>query len=340
MSDKSEESSDLPKDAPLDSEPEAPDALSASEAAQVMDSIEKNRNKILIGVGAIAIAICGVLVSSQLKKQKHLAAASAYTAAAQSGEVAALDAVVVDHPGSIGAGNALLTKAELQIDQGKPEDARSTLESFIADYQNHPRVAQGVFALGNLYHVSGDLEKAKEFYEQTLTVQPDGELSPLARIRLGDLALDEGDRDAAERRYEESFTQHPGNPFFSYAEEKITLLTVGDTPVVKRPEPEPEVAEPEVAKPDAAAPPAQTDAAAVDAPKPKAGKGKAKTTGSGGAKGKAKTPATSKAKTPGNGKGKAKETASGDKKESKQKQKAPVQEKGATETSESVPEAE
>lgn len=258
-------------------EPANLDALAASEAHGVVDTIDRHRTKILAFVALSAIVLCAVLITGQLKKQKHLAAASAFTSAVTKGEIAALDGVLVDFPGTVPAGNALLSKAELQIDQGKPADAVATLDRFLADFSAHPRYAQGLFALANLHHQSGESQKARDFYEKVIGAQPDGELTPLARIRLGDLALEAGDTETADARYQESFTLHPGNPFFSYAEEKIALLKVGNPPQVDKPAP-PAPAEatttgtpaPAPAKPEA--PKAATPAPAAAPAKPEAPK--------------------------------------------------------------------
>ncbi len=255
---------------PNESEPKNLDALAASEASGVVDAIERHRTKILAAIALAAIVLCGALVASQLKKQRHLAAAAAYTAAASKGEIAALDSVLVGHPGSVPAGNALLTKADLQIDQGKSEDARATLERFVAEFKGHPLYPQGLFALANVFHVAGDKEMAKSHYEKLIEVQKDGELTPLARIRLGDLALEAGDTATADQRYQEAYTLHPGTPFFDYAEEKIALLKVGNPPEVERPAPPAEEnPKPEVPKSEAPAAPApEAPKAETPAPAP------------------------------------------------------------------------
>ncbi|MCB1204311.1 MAG: tetratricopeptide repeat protein [Verrucomicrobiae bacterium] len=244
------------------------DALAASEAHGVVDTIERHRTKILAAIAISAIVLCGVLITAQLKRQKHLAAASAYTSAVTKGEIAALDGVLVEFPGTVPAGNALLSKAELQIDQGKPADAVATLERFLSEFSTHPRYAQGLFALANLHHQSGDAQKAKEFYEKVITAQPDGELSPLALIRLGDLALEAGDKVTADARYQESFTLHPGNPFFEYAEEKIALLKVGNPPEVDKPAPPAPVEAPKTEAPAPAPAKPEAPKAATPAPAP------------------------------------------------------------------------
>jgi predicted negative regulator of RcsB-dependent stress response len=251
------------------------DALSASEAPGVVDAIERNRTKILAAIAIGAVVLCGVLITAQVKKQKHLEAAAAYTTAAGKADIAALDAVVVNFPGSIGAGNALLKKADLQVDQGKSEDARATLERFTAEFASHPRHPQGLFALANLFHVAGDRDKAKAGYEAVIAAQKDGELTPLARIRLGDLALEAGDSKAADQHYQESYTLHPGNPYFEYAEEKIALLKVGNPPEVAKPAPPAPPAppaEPKVEAPKPATPTTPAAPAAPQAPKPEAPK--------------------------------------------------------------------
>lgn len=231
------------------------ESLAASEAADVVDTLNKNRSRIFVGIIAAAVAACVVLVSGQLEKQKHLEAAVAYTAAVAKKEVAALDGVVVDFPASIPAGNALLSKAELLLDQGKQQDSLKTLEQFVNEFPEHPRYAQGLFGLADLYHVSGDKEKAKSYYEQTVEAQPDGELTPLSKIRLGDLALEAGNKEEADQYYQKSYTEHPGNLFYSFAEQKISLLAVGDPPVVAKPEPpKPEPASAEEKKDEVTAP--------------------------------------------------------------------------------------
>src|SRR5690606_36494575 len=109
----------------------------------------------------------------------------------------------------------------------------------------------------NVFHVAGDKEMAKSHYEKLIEVQKDGELTPLARVRLGDLALEAGDTAAADQRYQEAYTLHPGTPFFDYAEEKIALLKVGNPPEIDKPAPPAPEPAPE-AKPEAAVPAPET----------------------------------------------------------------------------------
>ncbi len=151
------------------------DALSASEAPGVVDAIERNRTKILAGITIGAIVLCGVLVTGQVKKQKHLEASAAYTAAAGKADIAALDAVVVNFPGSIGAGNALLKKADLQSTKASPRTPVPPSSVSHRRVCEPPAASPGLFALANLFHVAGDREKAKAHYEKGHRRAKDGD---------------------------------------------------------------------------------------------------------------------------------------------------------------------
>ena len=227
------------------------EALSESHAAGIVDAIEKNRVVVITSAIVLTVILCFVLVGKQLGKQKHLNAGLAFTKAATARNIEALDKVVADYPGTVSAGNALISKADIQIDQGYPKDAIATLESMVGSYMSHPRYAQVFYMLGNIYHKSGDTEKARQYYEKVIELQSDGELTPISRIRLGDLALAEGDLEKAEQRYEESYTIHPGNPFVPTAENRIAQLKVGVPPEIERPKPpEPEKKEGESKAPE------------------------------------------------------------------------------------------
>ncbi len=265
------------------------EALAESNASDAIASLEKNKTLILSVVVILAVAFAGFLVMKQVKDTASAEAAAAFSSAQAKRDIAALDQVVADHSGSVAAGNALLTKADVQIDQGKSEDAKATLMTFIGDYESHPRFAQGLFAIANLSHVAGDTETAKSYYDKVLAAQPDGDLSPLTRIRLGDLALEAGDAEGAELLYNESISKHPGNPFVDKAMRKVQLAKIGDPPVVKRPEPKPEP------KPEAdpvPAPATDSDKGKAKAPaSDENGKAKAPNQPKGKAKAKAKAPA-------------------------------------------------
>ncbi|MDF1756434.1 MAG: tetratricopeptide repeat protein [Verrucomicrobiales bacterium] len=253
----------------LDTKPsdDGVEALAESHAPGIVDTIEKNR-VILIGTAiALFCLLAFFLVGRQLGAQRHLEAGQMYTEAATARSIEGLDKVVSEFSGSISAGNALITKADIQIDQGKSQDAISTLNTVANEFVSHPRHVQAYYMLGNLYHKSGDYEKARENYSKVLEIQKDGEYSPITKIRLGDIELAEGNKDKARQHYEESFTLYPGNPFFDTAERRIAQLKLGNPPVVDPPAPPAEAKEEAAEAPKPAAPAATEEAVAPAAPK-------------------------------------------------------------------------
>ena len=277
MSKKSKKNAPKEKGSVPPSEEDQP-VQTESHADGIVDAIEKNRMMILFGAGAVLAILFGVIIIKQIAKQKHLEAGRAFTKAAAAKSIDALDKVIVDFPGSIAAGNAFLTKADIQIDQGNSQDAIQTLQEMTGKSADHPRFAQACFMLANVYHKADDFARAKEHYEKVLSIQPDGELTPISRIRLGDLALAQGDSAKAEQHYQESFNIHPGNPFAQTAQRRIAKLSIGTPPEIDRPEPpkeeKPEPKPEQEGKKDPENAKAEPERKETSAPKGKAAKGK------------------------------------------------------------------
>jgi len=281
-------------------------AASESHASGIVDSIEKNRIILLSAIFAVFAIIAGFFVFKQLAAQRHLEAGRMFTEAAASKNIDALNKVIADFPGSIAAGNAVLTKADIFINQGKPEDASKLLDEMARDGANHPRHVQAFYMLANIYHKSGDFAKARANYNKVLELQPDAELSPITVIRLGDIELAEGNAEKARQKYEESFTKYPGSAFFATAERRIAQLKLGTPTEIERPKPPEEKKEPSTPAPAVGATPTAANAAAATTPAAKADeKGKADAKAKADEKGKA----DAKAKADENGKTDAKAKA-------------------------------
>lgn len=252
--------------------------------SQAIELLDRHRNTVMIVAVVAVLAICASLVLRELNRQKRSEAAQAFSTAAGERSIEKLDAVVTDYEGSASAGNALLTKAEVQLDQDKFEDAKTTLLTFVDKYGNHPRHAQGLYALGNLSQRTGDLEAAADYYDRALAADSAGDMGPLMLIRKGDLALAQADSlraagkteeaeakvEEALQQYEESITrpEFRSSPYIEIAEQRLDLAKVGDVPVVPAPpEPEPE---PEPAPAPAETNPAPAKPAAEKPAEPKA----------------------------------------------------------------------
>ena len=219
-----------------------PIAETTEEISDVISQLETHKKTVVVAILGTAIIFSVVLVSRELASQKHLTEAEAYSQAAKTRNIEELDKVIAEHPDSVAAGNALLTKAELEITSGKTKNAQITLLTFVEKYKSHPRHTQGLFAFGNLYQVGGDDENASKYYDRVLKEDPDSDLAPFALIRQGDLLLAAGKTDEARQKYEAIMPAYSGTSFFDRIEEKLELLKVEKLPVVpepKKPEPKP-----------------------------------------------------------------------------------------------------
>ncbi|MCF6313866.1 MAG: tetratricopeptide repeat protein [Verrucomicrobiales bacterium] len=212
-----------------------PVAETTEEISDVLSQLETHKKTVILAIVGAALVLSGVIVFRGITSEKHLAAAQAYSQAANSRNIEELDQVIADFPKSVAAGDALLTKAELQVTSGKTDDARSTLLAFTEKYSSHPRHSQGLFAMGNLYQVGGDNDNASKYYDRVLKEYPKTDLAPFVMIRQGDLLLAAGKKDEARQKYEAIMPAYRGTPFFERVEEKIKLLEIEKLPVVDEP---------------------------------------------------------------------------------------------------------
>ncbi|MCC6883957.1 MAG: tetratricopeptide repeat protein, partial [Verrucomicrobiales bacterium] len=153
----------------------------------MIESLERNKKWIILGfVGGLAI-LGGAIIFNQLTNEALLESGKAYSKAAQSNTVEKYEEVIKNQAGSLAAGNALLSKAELLMTTGKTEDARATLLTFVDGYKNHPRLPQGYDALGMLAFAAEDHDKAADFFQKAIKSGPASEVVPLVEIHHADL---------------------------------------------------------------------------------------------------------------------------------------------------------
>ncbi len=227
---------------PESAEPLTPGEMEESRHGEEIDAaiakLEAHKTKIVAGVLAVILVLCAILIGREMAESKRIDAAMAYTSASSPEGYLA---VVSEFPSSVSAGDALLSKADAELKAGSPEDAKATLQTFINSHKDHPRHAQGIFALGMIHHRAGEYDQASASYDQALNAAGKAsDLVPLIKIRQGDLALEQGDPEKARQIYEVIIPSHPGTLFFDRVEEKLVLAELGQLKTVPAPEPKPE----------------------------------------------------------------------------------------------------
>ena len=187
-------------------------------------ALQENTKAIVGAIIAIFIIIAGAMIFFGNKDAAQLAAAEDFTAAKTIEE---LEKVTADHPGTLGAGNALIATANLLASgsEAKPDEAIAKLEKFLDEYPDHPLRPQAMFAIGMQQQAAGKGAEAKAVFEQIVSDQPDSAVAPGALMRLGDLAWDEGDKAAARIFYEQiASQQYAGNEFITRTDERLRRL--------------------------------------------------------------------------------------------------------------------
>lgn len=272
------------------------DAAGATgEGDAAIEAIEKNKNLIIILILAGVVIFAAVLVMKHNARNANIEAGEAFSSAVADGSIEKLSAVAAEYEGTNSGGNALLMKAEKQLEAEKAQDAKMTLENFVSKYSDHPRHQQGSFALGTILHEAGDLEAARTQYELALGEDEVSEIAPLIKIKIADTWLEGGDSEKARQLYEVIPSEHPGSVYIDRAEQKLELAEIGEIEVVAAPQPEPEP-EPQAAPAPASEPvaipkPAPKEAVAAPASEKPKGNGKPKAAQKGENKGKAKAKA-------------------------------------------------
>ncbi|MCB1242362.1 MAG: tetratricopeptide repeat protein [Verrucomicrobiae bacterium] len=217
----------------------------------MIESLERHKKWIILGfVGGLGI-LGGAIIFNQLTNEALLESGKAYSKAAQSNTVEKYEEVIKNHAGSLAAGNALLSKAELLMTTGKTEDARATLLTFVDGYKNHPRLPQGYDALGMLAFAAEDHDKAADFFQKAIKSDPTSEVVPLVEIHHADLlaakaaslskagkpeeaAVAEADAIA---RYDSVMKRFAGGAYADMVVERIATAKQREVPRVAPPSP-------------------------------------------------------------------------------------------------------
>lgn len=260
--------------------------------------LEKNKRTLILAICLVLLGSAAFIILNNVSKEKEREAANAFTLAETAEQ---FRQVSIDYQGTVAGGNALLMKADRETKEQNSKEATATLTEFVAAYQDHPRYAQGLFALAAQAQSNGDNDDAKRRFQEIVDSKSQSELAPLALMRLGDLAVAGKNYEEARSIYNSVMPRFPANPFIQKITQKLSLLDLVSPP--------PDLNKPEASKVEADSTPTQTPAPAAKttpAEKPAAPKsdpgGKAKPD----AKPKAKAKAAQPDKTEGDPKPKAK----------------------------------
>lgn len=235
---------------------------------------------LILIVIAIGIAFYMKAKNSESRREAGEAFTTAASIEKNKPKTDALEIVAEQYSGTVAGGNALLALADLKLEAKLDKEAHTLLQRFVDEQKTSPFYYNGVFALATTAEKLDDLAAAKEGYQQVMAAGEPAITGAAAAMRLGDLLQKEGNLEKAREIYEQLPRDYPGSPFVFETEQRIKRVdqnlilrdhpapapepatpTPAPAPTPKPspapPEPTPTPATPEAATPEATPPVAE-----------------------------------------------------------------------------------
>jgi TolA-binding protein len=181
-----------------------------------------HQKKVIALAVLFIVGLVGYTLFTINENRSRAAADAAYASAKTADD---FRKVAQEHSGQPAAGNAQLQLAALQRDEGKLDDANTTLRKFIAEYPEHPMLAGAWLALAENAEAAGKQDEALTGYQKVLTTFPSSYAAPLALLGQGRIQKAKGQNDLAKRTYEQIQSQFQGSPFQMEAMQELRSLS-------------------------------------------------------------------------------------------------------------------
>jgi predicted negative regulator of RcsB-dependent stress response len=133
--------------------------------------IETNKNKLIVGAGIIAVAICVVYFLSSQREQKEIDAGKALTQTMVSSGAIQPDVylkIADEYPGTLAAQRALLQGATAFFAAGRFADAQAQFQKFLDTYPDNAFAAQATLGVAASLEAQGKLDLAAAAYQRTV----------------------------------------------------------------------------------------------------------------------------------------------------------------------------
>ena len=95
--------------------------------------------------------------------------------------------IIKDYPNGEYTANAFYWRGQLHFALKEYEDARAMFTQVDLLYDDHPKVRDSLYKLGEVYHVLGDTERAREYLNRVINDFPASTAAGLARKYLAEL---------------------------------------------------------------------------------------------------------------------------------------------------------
>lgn len=175
---------------------------SIDELTQAQPAFEQfldKHNKKLIVLGLLLIILgLGYMLNQNIKQDKEEAAGAIL---ASNSDAYELKKIAEDFPGTAAAASSKILLAEQEWQDGKQDDAITSLREIIDAAEPHPARPTAIASLASKLLSQGKTDEAESLFKELTVDQDAAYLAAYAWIALGDIAVKKGNLEAAESAY-------------------------------------------------------------------------------------------------------------------------------------------
>jgi predicted negative regulator of RcsB-dependent stress response len=206
--------------------------------------LENNQKLLTVLLGLLVVASATYIVIRGVEKSREQTAGAALSKAVGP---TALKEVIDQHANTKASASAKLLLADVQISDGKTDDAMQTLRDFIANHPDHAAKPTANAKLAAQLMSQGKSAEASTIFQDIVADPSARYIAPYALICLGDIAKAGGDPAKAESHFKQIQTEFPESSFASIAADRLASVYTKAPVEVEPPPPapEPKKAEPE-----------------------------------------------------------------------------------------------
>ncbi len=203
--------------------------------------LDRNQKSLIALAILLALGTAALVVYRGIEQSRQDTAGEAFNKAS---DLAALEAVIKENPGTNAAQSAEVLLAEQQWKAGQQDAAVSTLQHFLTANPDHPAHPAAQASLGAKLMAQGKNEDAIRIFQDAVEDPKARYIAPYALISIGDIARASGDLEKAENSYLRVNTDFSGSPFSETATKRIATLKAKPPVEIEPPPAAPESAAP------------------------------------------------------------------------------------------------
>jgi len=176
-----------------------------------------------ITIAAVVILAVGLIVLYR-QHQASVQAEQAAESLARATDVASLEQVISNFPGSKSATEALARLADFYYRNGRYADAASTYQRIERDFPGHPLAEAAKLGVATALEAQGNLDGARAEYMNIINADPNSYVVTGAKMGLARCLEIQGQKKEAMQYYEEVLASAQNSPWAQQAYLRLLVL--------------------------------------------------------------------------------------------------------------------